>query len=40
MIDVQREYFTRESPLWIPDGEPVMGRLVSSSVTYAARVAT
>jgi nicotinamidase-related amidase len=27
MIDVQREYFTRESPLWIPDGEPVMGRL-------------
>ncbi len=27
MIDVQREYFTRESPLWIPDGEPVMERL-------------
>jgi hypothetical protein len=21
LIDVQREYFTQESPLWIPDGE-------------------
>jgi nicotinamidase-related amidase len=27
MIDVQREYFTREGPLWIPDGEAVLERL-------------
>ena len=27
MIDVQREYFTRESPLWIPDGPAVLDRL-------------
>jgi nicotinamidase-related amidase len=27
MIDVQREYFTRESPLWIPDGPAVLERL-------------
>lgn len=27
MIDVQREYFTRESPLWIPDGDAVLARL-------------
>lgn len=27
MIDVQREYFTRESPLWIPDGDAVLSRL-------------
>ncbi len=27
MIDVQREYFTRESPLWIPDGPLVLERL-------------
>jgi nicotinamidase-related amidase len=27
MIDVQREYFSRESELWIPDGKPVLGRL-------------
>jgi nicotinamidase-related amidase len=27
LIDVQREYFTRESPLWIPDGQAVLERL-------------
>lgn len=27
VIDVQREYFTRESPLWIPDGDAVLERL-------------
>jgi nicotinamidase-related amidase len=27
MIDVQREYFTRESPLRIPDGPAVLDRL-------------
>lgn len=27
LIDVQREYFTRESPLLIPDGQAVLGRL-------------
>lgn len=27
MIDVQREYFDRESPLWIPDGPAVLARL-------------
>ena len=27
LIDVQREYFTRESPLWIPDGPRVLERL-------------
>jgi len=27
MIDVQREYFTRTSPLWIPDGTAVLDRL-------------
>jgi nicotinamidase-related amidase len=27
LIDVQREYFTRESPLWIPDGPAVLQRL-------------
>lgn len=27
LIDVQREYFTRESPLWIPDGPQVLERL-------------
>ena len=27
LIDVQREYFTRESPLWIPDGPGVLERL-------------
>jgi nicotinamidase-related amidase len=27
LIDVQREYFTRESPLWIPDGPAVLERL-------------
>jgi nicotinamidase-related amidase len=27
LIDVQREYFTRESPLWIPDGERVLWQL-------------
>jgi nicotinamidase-related amidase len=27
LIDVQREYFTRESPLWIPDGSAVLERL-------------
>lgn len=27
LIDVQREYFTRESPLWIPDGAAVLERL-------------
>jgi len=27
LIDVQREYFTRESPLWIPDGPSVLERL-------------
>jgi nicotinamidase-related amidase len=34
-IDVQREYFTRESPLWIPDGEQVLERL--SGLLGAAR---
>ena len=29
MIDVQREYFTPESPLWIPDGPLVLERLQS-----------
>ena len=27
MIDVQREYFTPESTLWIPDGAAVLERL-------------
>ena len=27
LIDVQREYFTRESSLWIPDGPAVLERL-------------
>lgn len=27
LIDVQREYFTQESPLWIPDGAAVLERL-------------
>lgn len=27
LIDVQREYFTRASPLWIPDGPAVLERL-------------
>jgi nicotinamidase-related amidase len=27
MIDVQREYFDRNGPLWIPDGLPVLERL-------------
>jgi nicotinamidase-related amidase len=27
LVDVQREYFTRESPLWIPDGPAVLERL-------------
>ena len=27
LIDVQREYFTRESSLWIPDGHAVLERL-------------
>ena len=27
LIDVQREYLTRESPLWIPDGAQVLERL-------------
>ena len=27
MIDVQREYFNREGPLWIPDGDVVLERL-------------
>jgi nicotinamidase-related amidase len=27
LIDVQREYFTRESPLWIPDGPQVLEQL-------------
>jgi nicotinamidase-related amidase len=27
MIDVQREYFTRDGPLWIPDGDTVIARL-------------
>jgi nicotinamidase-related amidase len=35
LIDVQREYFTRESPLWIPDGKAVLGRL--SGLLGAAR---
>ena len=28
MIDVQREYFDRDSTLWIPDGSAVLERLV------------
>jgi nicotinamidase-related amidase len=28
LIDVQREYFMRDSSLWIPDGAPVLGRLM------------
>lgn len=40
MIDVQREYFTRESPLWIPDGDTVLKRLVGLvDVARAADVA-
>ena len=27
LIDVQREYFTRDGPLWIPDGPAVLDRL-------------
>jgi nicotinamidase-related amidase len=27
LIDVQREYFTRDGPLWIPDGQRVLERL-------------
>ena len=27
LIDVQREYFTRDGPLWIPDGSAVLDRL-------------
>ncbi len=27
MIDVQREYFTPDGPLWIPDGAAVLERL-------------
>ena len=27
LIDVQREYFRRDGPLWIPDGEAVLERL-------------
>jgi nicotinamidase-related amidase len=33
LIDVQREYFTRESPLWIPDGERVLERLAGLLAT-------
>jgi nicotinamidase-related amidase len=29
MIDLQREYFTRESSLWIPDGDVVLERLTA-----------
>lgn len=35
LIDVQREYFTREGPLWIPDGHAVLERL--QSLLAAAR---
>ncbi len=37
MIDVQREYFTRESPLWIPDGPAVLERLAGLLDTVRER---
>ena len=33
LIDVQREYFTPESSLWIPDGAAVMARLADLLAT-------
>lgn len=37
LIDVQREYFTRESPLWIPDGPAVLERLAGLLETARER---
>jgi nicotinamidase-related amidase len=37
LIDVQREYFTRESPLWIPDGQAVLERLAGLLETARER---
>jgi nicotinamidase-related amidase len=37
LIDVQREYFTRESPLWIPDGAAVLERLAGLLETARER---
>jgi nicotinamidase-related amidase len=37
LIDVQREYFTREGPLWIPDGEAVLERLAALLETARER---
>jgi nicotinamidase-related amidase len=37
MIDVQREYFTPESPLWIPDGAAVLERLTGLLETARER---